>query len=519
MQPAMHGSHPSTHTLHPVDNYQIKIQAVLCPDHFWNNNGTQLTKTVGSVTTTYGWDLQGHLVSIDNTTDQTVDVTYAYNSDGVRVAETADGTTTYYLNDPQNPTGYTKAIEDRSDTNSDGVADTTNKSYILGTQIIGQVSSTATYYLLVDGHGSTRALTSTTGGIVENYDFDAYGIALNFDPNTAMTNWLFGGDGLWDPNSLFTYHLARFRDAERFISYDIFEADPTTPASLHKYLYASNNSTNRIDPSGHLTTLETVTVAGLLLLQGSMYLGAIVATGILGGTIGKMIARPFFPSGIRISAMSVPALDKEFAQLAADVYNPTPSTELPCWRPVQPNTIPGLEDAVFRSGSFHAELYRSTSTQGYALVFEGTGDWKDWYSSIGQGALGPIFSTQYHDATRLAVLVRKALGPHTLLTMVGHSLGGGLADAAALATNCPAVTFNAAGLNFATELHYGAGSYTSSLANYRINGEALSTANDYIGLVPGVPGGNFILDSAEADRKADPATLHKMSAVLNALGL
>ena len=70
------------------------------------------------------------------------------------------------------------------------MADHTVTAYILGSQVIGQVSSTATYYLLVDGHGSARALTDTDGSIVESYNYDAFGTLLGFvgTPKPAAPN-------------------------------------------------------------------------------------------------------------------------------------------------------------------------------------------------------------------------------------------------------------------------------------------------------------------------------------------
>ena len=103
-----------------------------------------------------------------------------------------------------------------------------------------------------------------------SYDYDVYGVALNFNPNTAKTNWQFGGDGLWDPNSLFTYHLARFRDGARFVSYDSFEADPATPAALHKYLYAGANPVQAWDASGNETMIAMLMSAGISSLLDSM---------------------------------------------------------------------------------------------------------------------------------------------------------------------------------------------------------------------------------------------------------
>jgi pimeloyl-ACP methyl ester carboxylesterase len=63
------------------------------------------------------------------------------------------------------------------------------------------------------------------------------------------------------------------------------------------------------------------------------------------------------------------------------------------------------------------------------------------------------------------------------LRFVGHSLGGGLATAAALHTNRAAMTFNAAGVNpLTTDISAAAGLIT----NYRVRGEALSTLQDSI---------------------------------------
>ena len=52
---------------------------------------------------------------------------------------------------------------------------------------------------------------------------------------------------------------------------------------------------------------------------------------------------------------------------------------------------------------------------------------------------------QYQDAIELGRQAKKAYGQELLLT--GHSLGGGLASAAAVVSNTPAVTYNSAGIH------------------------------------------------------------------------
>jgi hypothetical protein len=103
--------------------------------------------------------------------------------------------------------------------------------------------------------------------------------------------------------------------------------------------------------------------------------------------------------------------------------------------------------------------------------------------------------------------------------MTGHSLGGGLAAAAALATNRPAVTFNAAGLNVLSELDYGALSYSNALSivNYSVQGEILTQLQRF--LLPEAAGSQFEIKPAPQDAGASAITLHFMVSMLHALGL
>ena len=90
-------------------------------------------------------------------------------------------------------------------------------------------------------------------------------------------------------------------------------------------------------------------------------------------------------------------------------------------------------------------LQAALSTQGdhYFLAFRGSEEAVDWRTNLYQGLA--IKTSQYEQAISLAIAVDKATGGN--LTITGHSLGGGLAAAAANATGGKAVTFNAAGLS------------------------------------------------------------------------
>jgi hypothetical protein len=73
------------------------------------------------------------------------------------------------------------------------------------------------------------------------------------------------------------------------------------------------------------------------------------------------------------------------------------------------------------------------------------------------------------------------------MVITGHSLGGGLASTASVATDIPAVTFNAAGVHAntvaaATALGMGDASYSSGqIRNYHVRGEMLTTLQNPLG--------------------------------------
>jgi RHS repeat-associated protein len=100
-----------------------------------------------------------------------------------------------------------------------------------------------------------------------------------------------------------------------------------------------------------------------------------------------------------------------------------------------------------RSG-LSSSLYFNASRNEYVLAFRGTepSSAKDWAHDASQA--GGTGSSQYTGAMRLAESVNTQIsrsGANLILT--GHSLGGGLASAAAVITGRTAVTFNAAGLH------------------------------------------------------------------------
>ena len=174
-------------------------------------------------------------------------VAVVYDGDGNRVSETIAGVTTQYLVDTQNPTGYAQVVDEIQ--NGSVV-----KSYSYGLERISQRPTTngqGLSFYGYDGHGSVRFLTDSTGAVSDTYDFDAFGNLIS-STGTTPNNYLFAGEQ-HDPALNLYYDRARYLNTTtgRFWSMDTFDGDSNAPASLHKYLYASDDPIGRIDPSGH----------------------------------------------------------------------------------------------------------------------------------------------------------------------------------------------------------------------------------------------------------------------------
>lgn len=98
------------------------------------------------------------------------------------VAKTAGGTTTRYLVDDLNLTGYTQVVEELA---GSGVQRTYTHGLqrISRNQLIGSAWIASFYGY--DGGGNVRTLTDTTGTVTDTYDYDAWGNGVNTTVTTA----------------------------------------------------------------------------------------------------------------------------------------------------------------------------------------------------------------------------------------------------------------------------------------------------------------------------------------------
>ena len=199
--------------------------------------------TTGSGGKTYSYDAMNRLTNVNNT------IFIAYDGNGNRVSKTVGSTTTFYLLDDRNPSGYVQVLEEWTVTSS---ATNLAKVYNYGSDLISQrVPNTSTNYFIYDGHGSTRALTDNAGNVANVFTYDGYGTLIASN-TTAQTVYLYSGEQ-FDPDLGQYYLRARTYNpgTGRFWTMDTYRGANQDPLSLHKYVYNLDNPVNLIDPSGH----------------------------------------------------------------------------------------------------------------------------------------------------------------------------------------------------------------------------------------------------------------------------
>ncbi|MBJ6979797.1 DUF2974 domain-containing protein [Luteimonas sp. MC1895] len=205
-----------------------------------------------------------------------------------------------------------------------------------------------------------------------------------------------------------------------------------------------------------------------------------------------------------------PDLDLQLAMMANDVYAAdNPQTEQALqdagWQRLEPsadgsalvdaagNEIPIDPALLSTAEGFDAAIYQNEQGQ-YVVAYRGTDDWGLAPSGDADdnGLQGLGFETgQYRDAVALAEAAQRAFGEGNV-AFTGHSLGGGLASAASLATGIPGVTFNAAGISDQTLESLGFNpnavrddaADSGQLRRYIVNGDPLNAAQQDVPLIP-----------------------------------
>jgi RHS repeat-associated protein len=271
--------------------------------------------------------------------------------------------TTQYLVDDLNPTGYAQVVEEL-------VNGAVTRQYTYGLQRISEEQPingpwTPSFYGY-DGGGSVRQLTNASATVTDTYNYDAFGNLLN-STGTTPNSYLYRGEQ-YDSDLGLYYLRARYYNpfTGRFMSRDPEGGRPFYPKSLHKYIYASGDPVNRVDPRGRTDLVEFIGTVKASMQEAKVYLN-VIGCGI---AIGSSITTSILTQSLNIDPGS--AFSTAFGCLTAKM-NPTGVVNVGF-------TAVGLEACV---GSLEQTVadetaYNNNQTDANAEKLAG-----DWVGSIG----------------------------------------------------------------------------------------------------------------------------------------
>jgi len=205
----------------------------------YTKNGELLTRTEGSDTTTYAYDVVGSLLEVGLPTGVVVE--YLTDAAGHRIGKKVDGTLVR---------GWIYAGGLSPIAETDGTGTITTR-YVYGTRINVpelMVREGVTYRFVTDHLGSVRmVIDAASGAIAQQIDYDAWGRVI-FDSNPGFQPFGFAG-GLYEPETGLVRFGARDYDPEvgRWTSKDPVGFGGGTSCI---YQYAGNDPLDWKDPTG-----------------------------------------------------------------------------------------------------------------------------------------------------------------------------------------------------------------------------------------------------------------------------
>lgn len=100
-----------------------------------------------------------------------------------------------------------------------------------------------------DGLSSLRALTDSTGSLVQTYRTDAFGVPTATQGSSSQS-FQFTGEQL-DPTGLVNLRTRIYDPGVgRFLQRDANPGSPANPLSLNRFAYGRDNPINLVDPDG-----------------------------------------------------------------------------------------------------------------------------------------------------------------------------------------------------------------------------------------------------------------------------
>ena len=382
------------------------------------------------------------------------------------------------------------------------------KSTYTATNQASNADSGPTYYFYTCDHlGSVRLIFDAQADIISRLDYEPFGVVL---PRTTpagieppANRMQYTGQ---ERDSFTSYDNMHFRyyasSMGRFMKPDNMITNAANPQSWNLYSYVNGNPVSANDPTGHGPSGRSYPAY----MQGSHSFGMTWYDQFRDvenyKVKGKPVARlPWFGqaadnswyshfSGVGLSPLGgkglIDPIGHFFSMFAEKAYHPTDSNF----------KIPSGWSLLYfghLDNGLDASMFFNSSTHEVILAFAGVNELIDVEQSIEQMLSGK--SSQFRDAYAWIEEAKCLSGGN--VTLVGHSLGGGLSAAGAIIYNLKAVTFNAEGVNASTVSGKAALARGATLVtNYYTNsdwltwGQRLTPLPNAVGVQIGIGSGN-----------------------------
>jgi RHS repeat-associated protein len=251
----------TTYSYDADDRLMLESLAGVQTNYTYDKNGNTLSKVTSPTNQAlYHWDFENRMTGADVTdTTGTSHITYKYNPDGIRVSSIVNGQETRFLIDTVQP--YAEVVLEYQPT---GLV---VASYVYGNRLISQSRGGAKSFYVVDGLGSTRALTNGGGVVTDRYVYDAFGRTI-VQSGSTVNSYLFAGEQR-DANVGLDYLRARYLSVGtgRFYGMDPLAAALRSPISVNRFLYGAANPVENVDPTGQLYLEVAVALSALAILS------------------------------------------------------------------------------------------------------------------------------------------------------------------------------------------------------------------------------------------------------------
>ena len=173
-------------------------------------------------------------------TDGTTNVSYTYDSDGIRTSKTVNGVKHTYV--------YASGRllrETFGDTTLDFFYSNSGQPYALS-------HNGTTYYYITNVQGDVMQIVDADGEVVATYEYDPYGNTISATGELAEINPLRYRGYIYDPESNLYYLQSRYYDPQigRFINADAYASTGQGIIGNNMFAYCSNNPIKYTDTAG-----------------------------------------------------------------------------------------------------------------------------------------------------------------------------------------------------------------------------------------------------------------------------